>query len=426
MKKRNMADENKLNSKSFFSFSSIKRKLGWGFGILIVLIIAFTILTYSINKSIQTDAKFVREVNAPLNVMVEQVIGYDAILTGSAHASLLHSIKGDSAGVAEHKAKYDEAGVKLDELLKVEARALINKSRRSIEQKELVYGYLNQLDEINLKLVDLETRAFAAMEKGDNDEAYSLIVGDTYHGYKQTLLELYNKWDAAESEISEYYRQRVLSNNLKVRLVNEIFGIIFVLIALIIPFLISKSVVKPLIKLTNVAEDISSGDLDVKIPADLKKDKTEVGELARAFDNLLESSHFALKTLVESKMDKKYGTLFTSSRDAIMTLEPPSWNFTSGNPATLKMFGVKDEKTFVSLRPIELSPKNQPDGQLSVIKARKMIEKAMKDGSNFFEWTHKRYNGKEFPADVLLSKVQEDGKTYLQATVRDLTKRKKS
>ena len=49
----------------------------------------------------------------------------------------------------------------------------------------------------------------------------------------------------------------------------------------------------------------------------------------------------------------------------------------------------------------------------------------MKTGSAFFEWTHKRLNGEEFPAIVLLSRVELDEKHLLQTTVRDITKRKK-
>ncbi len=419
-----MKEENKKNKESLFSLKSVRRKLGWGFGVLIFLIVLFIILTYNINKTIQTDAQFIRDVNGPLNVMVEQVIGYDAILTGHAHAALLHSMKGELAGVAQHKKLYDEAGLKLDSLLKVEAKALINKSRRSLEDKQLVYGYLKQLDEINLKLVDLETKAFAAMEKGNSEEAYSLIVGETYHEYKETLLELYHKWGVAEAEVFEYYGQRILINNLRVGGINEIFGMILIIISIIIPILIFKTVVKPIDQLTEVVEEISSGNLNSKISNKLKKDKSEIGELARVFEKLHESSRFALKTLIESKMAKKYETLYTSSKDAIMVLEPPKWNFTSGNPAALKIFNVKNEREFISLRPGDLSPEKQSDGQLSSTKSRKMIDKAMKEGSNFFKWTHKRYKGENFPATVLLSKVSEGGKTYLQATVRDLTKTK--
>ena len=126
------------------------------------------------------------------------------------------------------------------------------------------------------------------------------------------------------------------------------------------------------------------------------------------------------------KSEEKYKTLFESSRDAIMTLEPPTWKFTSGNPSTIEMFECKDEKDFTSRGPWQYSPENQPDGKPSNIKAKEMIMKAMKEGSNFFEWTHKRLNGEEFPATVLLTRTTVGGKIFLQATVRDITEEKKT
>ena len=128
------------------------------------------------------------------------------------------------------------------------------------------------------------------------------------------------------------------------------------------------------------------------------------------------------KKLKES--EEKYRGLFETSRDAIMTLEPPEWNFTSGNPATLKIFKIKDEEDFYSRAPWQYSPERQPDGQISKIKANKMIEKAMKEGSNFFEWTHMNLNGELFPATVLLSRMEIGDKVYLQATIRDITESK--
>jgi PAS domain S-box-containing protein len=124
--------------------------------------------------------------------------------------------------------------------------------------------------------------------------------------------------------------------------------------------------------------------------------------------------------------EKKFQGLFESSRDAIMTLEPPSWRFTSGNPATVKMFEAKNEEEFISRGPWELSPDRQPDGRASVEKAQEMIETAMREGSHFFEWTHRRIGGEEFPADVLLTRMEQWGKVILQATVRDITARKQA
>jgi len=131
-------------------------------------------------------------------------------------------------------------------------------------------------------------------------------------------------------------------------------------------------------------------------------------------------------TEMKESQEKKYKLLYESSADAIMTLEPPKWKFTSGNPMTLKMFKLKNEKEFTSKAPWEYSPKYQLDGQNSSIKAKQMILKAMKEGSNFFEWTHKRVDGENFPATVLLTKVKEGEKVFLQATIRDITEQKKA
>ena len=80
----------------------------------------------------------------------------------------------------------------------------------------------------------------------------------------------------------------------------------------------------------------------------------------------------------------KYRHLYEKSRDAIMILEPPSWKFTAGNPAAIKMFKVKNEEEFVSCEPWKLSPERQPDGRASDEKAKEMIEKAIREGFNLF------------------------------------------
>jgi PAS domain S-box-containing protein len=122
--------------------------------------------------------------------------------------------------------------------------------------------------------------------------------------------------------------------------------------------------------------------------------------------------------------EERFRVLFESSRDAIMTLEPPDWLFTSGNPATVRMFRAASEDDFTAHEPWSLSPERQPDGRASGDKAREMIETAVREGSHFFEWTHTRIDGENFPATVLLTRVQFGGRTFLQATVRDITQQK--
>ena len=124
--------------------------------------------------------------------------------------------------------------------------------------------------------------------------------------------------------------------------------------------------------------------------------------------------------------EERYRTLFLRSRDAIMTLAPPTWRFTSGNPSTLSMFRMEDETAFVSLGPWELSPERQPDGRLSSDKAHEMIQIAMREGSHFFDWTHLRRTGETFPATVLLTRIELHGQCQLQATVRDISQQKRA
>jgi PAS domain S-box-containing protein len=119
--------------------------------------------------------------------------------------------------------------------------------------------------------------------------------------------------------------------------------------------------------------------------------------------------------------EERFRGLFESSRDAIVTLEPPSWNFSSANPAALAMFCASSLDEFFQAQPWYLSPRTQPDGRVSAEKAREQIDAAMHEGFRFFEWTHRRITGEEFPATVLLTRVELAGERFLQATVRDVT-----
>jgi PAS domain S-box-containing protein len=121
--------------------------------------------------------------------------------------------------------------------------------------------------------------------------------------------------------------------------------------------------------------------------------------------------------------EKKYKTLYDTSRDAIMIIEPKR-GYLSGNPATVKMFGCKNEAEFITKSPVDLSPEYQPDGTLSIEKAKQVMALVMEKGSHFYEWKHKRISGEEFYATVLLTKMELHGEDVLQATVRDITDQK--
>ncbi len=124
--------------------------------------------------------------------------------------------------------------------------------------------------------------------------------------------------------------------------------------------------------------------------------------------------------LVESEL--KYRRVFETSNDAIMLLDREK--FFDCNEATLKIFGYSTRKEFLGKHPSEVSPPCQANGTDSRIAADEKIATAFHQGRNFFEWIHRRADGTDFPAEVLLTPMDYHGQRVLQATVRDITLRK--
>ncbi len=126
------------------------------------------------------------------------------------------------------------------------------------------------------------------------------------------------------------------------------------------------------------------------------------------------------------RSEMKYRSLFEANSDAIMTLYPENGQFADCNVATLSIFGCASREEFLSKTPADFSPPVQPDGTDSMRLAMQRIEIAVSQGSNQFEWNHTRLDGTEFPAHVLLTLIELDGKNLIQATVRDITESKQA
>ncbi|MBN2358552.1 MAG: PAS domain S-box protein [Deltaproteobacteria bacterium] len=121
--------------------------------------------------------------------------------------------------------------------------------------------------------------------------------------------------------------------------------------------------------------------------------------------------------------EAKFRAIFDSTTDAIMLLDERG--FFDCNPATLEMFGLATKQEFVALHPAQLSPPLQPDGSDSRQASNRHIAVAFETGGKKFEWMHRRFSGDDFPAEVWLTRFEIAGKPVLQATVRDISERKR-
>jgi PAS domain S-box-containing protein len=125
-----------------------------------------------------------------------------------------------------------------------------------------------------------------------------------------------------------------------------------------------------------------------------------------------------------AESEARFRAIFDSSHDAIMLLNQQG--FFDCNARTLEMFGFASKEAFTAVHPADISPPAQPDGQDSWSAAGARMEAAHQKGFHRFHWIHRRANGEDFPADVLLTAFELGGEQVLQATVRDITKQKRA
>ncbi|GAB4537274.1 MAG: hypothetical protein Tsb0014_25890 [Pleurocapsa sp.] len=117
-----------------------------------------------------------------------------------------------------------------------------------------------------------------------------------------------------------------------------------------------------------------------------------------------------------------FETLFKKAADAMLLCNAEG--FIDCNQATLDLFQYADKDRLLSIHPAEISPKFQPDGQLSVTKADKMAKIALESGWHRFEWVYRASDGREFWSEVMLTAIPYDNTNILHSTIRDISDRK--
>ncbi len=127
------------------------------------------------------------------------------------------------------------------------------------------------------------------------------------------------------------------------------------------------------------------------------------------------------KELLEK--EEKYRLLFDSAGDAIFLLHHSV--IIDCNPVTLTLFRCS-KNDFIGKTVFAFSPEFQPDGETSVNKSKKIID-ALKNGEHrTFSWTHMRLDKSLFSAEIQLNAFFLNGKTFIQAVVRDVTIRQEA
>jgi len=94
-------------------------------------------------------------------------------------------------------------------------------------------------------------------------------------------------------------------------------------------------------------------------------------------------------------------------------------NIIQCNEEAVKFFHMKNKQEYIK-KFFELSPKYQPDGQLSSVKAALFLKKAFEYGSCIFTWMHQMQDGTPVPSEITLVRVSYGNEYIVAGYTRDL------
>ncbi len=130
------------------------------------------------------------------------------------------------------------------------------------------------------------------------------------------------------------------------------------------------------------------------------------------------------ETLACRLVGEKTGLLYRlceRSADAMLILQDGI--FVDCNQAAVDLLGCATKADVLALRPADLSPPTQLDGQSSIARQNELIREALTNGNARFEWMHRRRDGSTFVVDVLLTVLSEEPSSLLCVAWRDITER---
>ncbi|MCP4266546.1 MAG: HAMP domain-containing protein, partial [Candidatus Brocadiaceae bacterium] len=211
---------------------------------------------------------------------------------------------------------------------------MLTESRFTEHLKEI--GLVVRRSALELKLIDPGTGELTYGAK----QCLAGNVGSDAKGYNDYAgISVLGVWDWIPE-----FNWGVITEIDKTEAYGPVYNLRYIILALMLaiafPFLLAAYIVgkrfsNPIIRLKEVAEEITAGDLTKKV--DIKSDN-EIGELATAFNIMTDALYE--KTEETAKSEERYRKMFESLKDGVYQCEPGVEGiFTWVNQACAEMFG---------------------------------------------------------------------------------------
>ena len=166
---------------------------------------------------------------------------------------------------------------------------------------------------------------------------------------------------------------------------------------------------------------VANSDTSRQQLADVKLSLENLSRQTVAEHARIEQAESALR---ESENYNK--TLFEQSHRPIVVFDPEAGRFIHANQAAAKIFGYASREDVIGKTPLDMAAPTQYDGTDSAAASRRRDQSALTQGIESFEWRHQRPNGEIWDGLVHLMAFSYRGRRLLQATLDDITERKKT
>lgn len=204
--------------------------------------------------------------------------------------------------------------------------------------------------------------------------------------------------------------------NLIVELILQTF-IVSLILVLAIYLSLKRIIVRPIVELSLMMEDISSGNYTSRLETKLKD---EIGRLVGSFNRMIERLNIQREELTYSEV--KYRSLFDYANDAIVLLKDGK-TVDCNIPACIMFGRSKDE--LIGLTPMEAAPPVGDKKEMEVATAT-YINLALSGETQYFEWEYYDRDGNIKFGQVSLQRVELNDGVYIQAMTRDITEEKEN
>ena len=270
-------------------------------------------------------------VTSPLKDENENIIGVVALRI---HVGILSNLM--------HSYAYGKTG---ESYLVNKSGYMLTESRFTEHLKKR--GVVHRRSAMELKLIDPETGKLilsamqcTAGKDGSNSVGYNDYSGIPVLGVWDWIPE-FNWGVITEIDRAEAYGPVF---NLKHIVLALILAIAFPF--LLVAYFIGRRFSRPIIRLKEVAEEITSGDLTKKVEIE---SNNEIGELSIAFNIMTDALHEKTRETAES--EERYRKMFESLKEGVYQCEPGvEGAFTWVNHACAEMFGYNTPEEMVGTK----------------------------------------------------------------------------